>query len=353
MSSPTPPKTTGSSAAQSDERSDSVVARKVKREREDSEVEGEGKRIKREQGDVSSWSRDFREACKGGDFDAVSGSILEAKRFEQSVGWTPQMTYTDGLWLASAKGHEKIIDLLLDHGAEINQPSMQSGPALCEASRNGHLDALRTLIRRNADIHAKGTFLPANALQLACLNGHVDIVEELLRSGAEIEGPGSYGTPLQAASQNGHNRVVQILIRKGAIVNVGGKQYSALDLAAAGDHAEVVNTLIVNKAKVNAKEGYYGNALQHASINNCIDAVEELLAGGAHVDAKGGHHGSALLAACEMGHTKLVRVLLDHGATVSESVVSAADHAYVRRDEIVSMLCSKLGYGSLEEMERS
>jgi ankyrin repeat protein len=275
---------------------------------------------------VSSWSHGCRRACKGGDFDAVSVSILEAKRFEQSIGWTPPWDYTDGLRLASAKGYEKIIDLLIDHGAQINQSGMQSGPALCEASCSGHLGALRTLIRRNADIHVKGNSNPADALQLACLNGHVNIVKELLLRGAKIEDPGWYGTPLQAASQNGHNRVVKILIRKGAKVNVRGKQNSALDLAAAGDHAEVVNTLMLNKAKVNAQEGYYGNALQHASIN---------------------------MAAIEMGHTKLVKVLLDHGATVSESVVWAADYADGRRDDIVSMLCSKLGYGSLQEMERS
>jgi ankyrin repeat protein len=311
-------------------------------------VERGGKRVKRGQGDVSSWSHDCREACKGGDFDAVLVSILEAKRFEQSIGWTPQWDYTDGLRLASAEGHEKIIDLLLDHGAQINQSGMQSGPALCEASCNGHLGALRTLIRRNADIHAKGNFNPADALQLACLNGHVNIVKELLLRGAKIEDPGWYGTPLQAASQNGHNRVVQILIRKGAKVNVRGKQNSALHLAAAGDHAEIVNTLILNKAKVNAKEGYYGNALQHASVNNCIDAVEELLAGGAYVDAEGGHCGSALKAACEMGHTEVVKLLLDHGATVSSSVALAAD--YAGHDDIVLSLCSKLGYGSIEEM---
>jgi ankyrin repeat protein len=343
MSSSIPPEPTGSSAARSDER-------RAKRESEDSEVGGEGKRIKREQEDESSWSRDFQEACKGGDFDAVSSSILKAPRFGQSMGWTLQSTYTNGLWLASAQGHENIIDLLLDHGAEINYSCSwaQRRPALCEASWNGHLGTLRTLIRRNADIHAKGNFDPADALQLACLKGHVNIVRELLLRGAKIEEPGWYGTPLQAASQNGHNRVVQILIREGAKVNVAGKQDSALYLAAADDRAEVVNTLILNKAKVNAKEGYYGNALQHASVNNCIDAVEELLAGGAHVDAEGGHHGSALKAACEMGHIKLVEVLLDHGATIGVSAASAAD--YAGHDDIVLMLCSKLGYGSLDAM---
>jgi hypothetical protein len=49
-----------------------------------------------------------------------------------------------------------------------------------------------------------------------------------------------------------------------------------------------------------------------------------------------------------MGHTKLVEVLLDHRATIGVSAALAAD--YAGHDDIVLLLCSKLGYGSLAAM---
>jgi ankyrin repeat protein len=321
----------------------------LKRGRDDSLLQRAGKRVKTEQ-DPCIWHRHFEEACKDGDLEGVLHSVSQTKDFEHRKGWDSQAAYTIGLEVAAAEGHEKIVDLLFDRGAEINHSIMKSGPALCAAARNGHLDVLETLIHKGANIHAKSSFNPADALQLACFNGHVDIVKRLLRCGAKIEDAGWHGTPLCAASRRGHNRVVQILLRNKARVHTMGSQSSALYLAAGEGHAEVVNTLILHKAKVNAKEGYYGSALQYASVNDCIDAAEELLAGGARVNQKGGHHGSALGAACALGHKGMVKLLLDNGATYDIQTTMQAHHAY--DDEIVEMICSKSGFVDLDAMIR-
>ena len=60
---------------------------------------------------------------------------------------------------------------------------------------------------------------------------------------------------------------------------------------------QVVKTLLDAGAEVNAQGGYYGNALQAASVGGDEQVVKTLLDAGAEVDAQGGHYGNALLVA--------------------------------------------------------
>ena len=57
-----------------------------------------------------------------------------------------------------------------------------------------------------------------HALHSAVCRGHVDIVKLLLEKGAELEARGKvYGrTPLSWAAGNGHEAVVKLLLEKGA-----------------------------------------------------------------------------------------------------------------------------------------
>lgn len=72
--------------------------------------------------------------------------------------------------------------------------------------------------------------------------------------------------------------------------------------------------LLENKADVNARGGYYGNALQAASRRGHTEIVQLLLDKGAYINAEGGDCGTAIRAASEYGHKEVVQRLLDHGA---------------------------------------
>ena len=84
------------------------------------------------------------------------------------------------------------------------------------ASQNGHLDVVRALIAKGADVNAKNDGL--TALLLASQAGHDDVVQALLDGGADVNA-GGLGTALMWASAGGHIHVVQSLIAKGADVN--------------------------------------------------------------------------------------------------------------------------------------
>jgi ankyrin repeat protein len=63
-----------------------------------------------------------------------------------------------------------------------------------------------------------------------------------------------------------------------------------------------VKVLLEKRAEVNAQRGYYGNALQAASLNGHEGIMKMLLEKGAKVNAQGGAYGNALRAATYNGH---------------------------------------------------
>lgn len=105
---------------------------------------------------------------------------------------------------ASKQGHEKVIQTLLDWGADINAQSWQFGTPLMAASAYGRVKVVRKLLDEGADvnINIKPCF---TALGIASRIGHKKIIQMLIESGADVNTQGEGGqTPLLAASVHGN-----------------------------------------------------------------------------------------------------------------------------------------------------
>ncbi|KAI0133742.1 ankyrin repeat-containing domain protein [Xylariales sp. AK1849] len=90
------------------------------------------------------------------------------------------------------------------------------GTALQATSADGHEKVVQLLSEKGADINVQGGSY-GTALQAASANGHEKVVQLLLEKGADIDVQcGRYGTAIQAASKKGHKVVVQLLLKKGA-----------------------------------------------------------------------------------------------------------------------------------------
>ena len=83
------------------------------------------------------------------------------------------------------KGYEKIVRLLLDHGADVNLPDRDDGNALGAASWAGHSHIVKLLLERGADVNAQGIF-HGNVTIAAVRGGSEDILKTLLDNGADM-----------------------------------------------------------------------------------------------------------------------------------------------------------------------
>ncbi|KAJ5359789.1 hypothetical protein N7517_008980 [Penicillium concentricum] len=221
------------------------------------------------------------------------------------------------IW-ASLNGHDRIVEFLLERGADVNAQGGTYGDALQAACSRGHDKIAQMLLERGADINAQGRGY-GNALQAACAGGHDKIAQMLLERGADINAQGrGYGNALQAACYGGHDKIAQILLERGADINAQGRGYgNALQAACAGGHDKIAQILLERGADLNAQGGAYGNALQAACAGGHDKIAQILLERGADINAQGRGYGNALQAACAGGHDKIAQILLERGADIN------------------------------------
>jgi hypothetical protein len=125
-----------------------------------------------------------------------------------------------------SRGRQQVVNahnILSDSGALISIVVLQVylvrasiRAFLQAASFEGHEKVVELLLDRGADVNAQGGYY-GNALQAALVRGHEKVVELLLDRGANVNTQGGhYGNALQAALDRSHE-MVELPLGKGAV----------------------------------------------------------------------------------------------------------------------------------------
>ena len=155
---------------------------------------------------------------------AAAKGDLESIRYSVEVLNTP-IDFKDPdfhrtpLYRAAAFGHLKLVEYLINKGANIEIKTKEHITPLYIAAQQDQFDVVQFLLSKNANIEATQKD-GATPLYIASLNGHLNIVQLLVHNGANIEATENQGaTPLHAASQKDHLQVVEFLVSQGANIN--------------------------------------------------------------------------------------------------------------------------------------
>ena len=253
----------------------------------------------------ATWS--LRAAVAAGSLEEVArllGGGLDVNAPLDPQGNTPLMLAawldtppTEGAWTF-------VQALLVQHGADPNQPNARGGTPLLCACEAGHETAVKALLAAGAD--------PANvdgdgdtALCVAATHGHAATVALLLAHPPPPPDASSSSSPLASA-----------IDRPGS----GGRP--PLVKAAAAGHAAVVVALLGAGADPKATDAYGGAALAWAARGGHAAAAEALLAMQAPLEQADAAGTTALMLASERAHAEVVTLLLSRGAACD-----AADEA--------------------------
>ncbi|XP_068182175.1 ankyrin repeat and SOCS box protein 12-like [Antennarius striatus] len=113
--------------------------------------------------------------------------LLSQESYSSSInarsGWGVPVT---PLRTAAALGHLKCLELLLEHGAEIDSLDVKAQTPLFTAVSGKHLDCVAALLKAGADPNGSQYNSSTPALT-AAREGDVDVLRELLRFGAEVD----------------------------------------------------------------------------------------------------------------------------------------------------------------------
>lgn len=210
----------------------------------------------------------LHDAVRTGDFAAAKSAVAEGSDVNETdfILGTP-------LHVAVSEGRLKMVEMLVDHGADVEAVSEQQGSrALHLAAQFGHADIAALLIKEGANTDA-GDSHHNTPLHRAAKEGHLYVVRLLLEQGAIIDKRESrYGwTALHEAAHHGRLEVVELLLSRGADVRaVDNSGWSPFSLAAtpmsfgAGDGPKLLELLAKNGADIHINDNSGMSVLAHA-----------------------------------------------------------------------------------------
>ena len=229
---------------------------------------------------------------------SMNGNITQVKQFinKKSINATSSYGWT-ALMFASWKGHEDIVNLLLDKGAN---PNVLSGEIPAKFETTGNMP-------------------PTTALGTAIKHKHISIAKILIENGALID-----RDSIAQVGATGDISLVKLMISKGANIDVSGSTSyypSALCMASREGKLEMVKFLINNGANPNKIHHIRHNALKEAVVKSQLDVVRYLLKNKANPNIKLGNETVLYLAIATYIHEEdydnnyeIIKLLLLYGA---------------------------------------
>ncbi|MBT5711872.1 sigma-70 family RNA polymerase sigma factor, partial [Candidatus Poribacteria bacterium] len=317
--------------------------------------------------------RELREACKRGDAARATVLLQRHPEIQDGPDRDERFTYPGSeLWsplhVAAVNGHEPLVRLLLDMGA--NPVPYEVAAQYHQDTYHDWMDVLRDRGHgaiaegiRAAVAERYGTLVDDGDICRAAADANIPRVTALIAEKPErvrhVDPVGN--TPLHHATAANCLELVRVLVDHGAPVDAlngdgrtpavvalfglhrywrnelkleilehllaHGAEHTPLIAASTGDEVRLRELLRVDPSLANVADTCRRRPLSGAAANGHTSVVRLLLEHGADPNAKEAicQGGLSLREAAGRGHTDIVRALLDHGAVPQHWVDSSGD----------------------------
>ncbi|XP_033229682.1 ankyrin-1-like [Belonocnema kinseyi] len=238
------------------------------------------------------------------------------------------------LHAAAQQGRDKVAEILVEHGAKINckvetKSGNHSGLAetdehfstsLLAAARGGHARMAEFLLQKGADVKSQ--------LRSTVESGKPDVVNLLLKCGADVNSKfKNHSTPLALAIELENESIVEVLLKADTDPSIQNTNYRAVVVAITNKNVEIVDLLLNYKAAINFIFNYNPKCFMyskhfdgftplHIAISEkSVEIVELLLKKGASIEINT-EQDLPLHTAIENGDMEIVNKLLEYGVKI-------------------------------------
>ena len=245
-----------------------------------------------------------------------------------------ESSYT--LMRAVMRNKPKVVELLVELGADLNAPDGEGFTPLMEAIINNNLEMVELLVKLGADIDA-------TALILAVEDKNLKMVKFLVDLDADINAKDREGrTALIRAVDYNNLKMVQLLVELGADLNApDGEGFTPLMEAIINNNLEMVELLKELGADINAKDNSGKTLLMRAVMLNKPEMVKLLVKLGVDINAK-----DCMTALPYVLHTEIIKFLLSK--TTDENLEEAINETAQFNPQ--SLLCILYGNNNLRKI---